>query len=174
VFFDAIAGQVTWTVYCAVLPAGWFVQAGSFSLRNGGRLDITYRGPAGALLTLIEGNVCEGQASGCPASGQALGPASFGDQPGTLLQLASGSGYAIDVSYALYADDGTQLGSNQTVTLPPLGMKQIGRVIQTISGARNTAAATLVLWTPTIGGTFTAFTSLLNNVTNDPATLLPQ
>ncbi|HXQ96619.1 MAG TPA: hypothetical protein VN800_06820 [Candidatus Acidoferrales bacterium] len=102
VFFDAIAGQVTWTVYCAVLPAGWFVQAGSFSLRNGGRLDITYRGPAGALLTLIEGNVCEGQASGCPASGQDLGTASFGDQPGTLLQLASGSGYAIDVNSGMF------------------------------------------------------------------------
>jgi hypothetical protein len=45
VFFEAIAGQVTWAVYCAVLPAGWFVQTGSFSLRDGGHMDITYKGP---------------------------------------------------------------------------------------------------------------------------------
>lgn len=93
----------------------------------------------------------------------------------TNLVLVSGtSGYSIEIDYALYADNGTQLGSNQTVTLPPLGMKQIGRVIETITHARNTSNATLVLWTPTVGGTFTAFASLLNNVTNDPATLLPQ
>ncbi len=93
----------------------------------------------------------------------------------TNLVLVSGtSGYAIEIDYALYADGGTQLGSIQTATLPPLGMKQIGRVIETITGARNTSNATLVLWTPTAGGTFTAFASLLNNATNDPATLLPQ
>jgi hypothetical protein len=97
VFFDAIAGQVTWNVYCAVLPDGWFVQTGSFSLRNGGRMTITYRGPGGALLTLEEGNVCEGQANGCPPSGQQIGPASFGDQAGLLLRLDSAAGYAINV-----------------------------------------------------------------------------
>ncbi len=95
VFFDAIAGQVPWAVYCAVLPDGWFVQAGSFSLRSGGRMEITYHGPEGALLTLEEGNVCEGQASPCPAGGEQIGQASFGDRPGTLTR--AGSGYAIDV-----------------------------------------------------------------------------
>jgi hypothetical protein len=95
VFFDAIAGQVPWAVYCAVLPDGWFVQAGSFSLRSGGRLQITYHGPDGALLTLVEGNVCEGQTSPCSVAGEQLGPASFGDRQGTLTRV--GSGYAIDV-----------------------------------------------------------------------------
>lgn len=95
VFFDAIAGQVTWAVYCAVLPDGWFVQAGSFSLRNGGRMEITYHGPDGALLTLVEGNVCESQTSPCPAAGEQLGQASFGDRQGTLTRV--GSDYAIDV-----------------------------------------------------------------------------
>jgi hypothetical protein len=95
VFFEAIAGQVPWAVYCAVLPDGWFVQAGSFSLRSGGRMEITYHGPNGALLTLVEGNVCEGQTSACPVAGEQLGPASFGDRQGTLTRV--GSGYAIDV-----------------------------------------------------------------------------
>ena len=95
VFFDAIAGQVPWAVYCAVLPDGWFVQTGSFSLRSGGRMEITYHGPEGALLTLEEGNVCEGRTSPCPAAGEQLGQASFGDRQGTLTRV--GSGYAIEV-----------------------------------------------------------------------------
>ena len=100
VFFDAIAGQVSWAVYCAVLPDGWFVQAGSFSLRGGGRMEITYHGPEGALLTLEEGNVCEGQAAPCPATGDQLGQAAFGDLEGTLSRV--GSGYAIDVDAASF------------------------------------------------------------------------
>jgi hypothetical protein len=97
VFFEAIAGQVTWAVYCAVLPAGWFVQTGSFSLRDGGHMDITYKGPNGALLTLDEGAVCAQGAGGCTPQGQQLGTSAFGDRSGTLTALGSGDGYAIYV-----------------------------------------------------------------------------
>ncbi len=97
VFFEAIAGQVTWAVYCAVLPTGWFVQAGSFSLRDGGHMEITYKGPNGALLILDEGNVCAQGASGCAPQGQQLGTSAFGDQTGTLDALGSNDGFAVYV-----------------------------------------------------------------------------
>jgi hypothetical protein len=92
----------------------------------------------------------------------------------TNLVLANASEINVEIDIALYADDGSQLGATRTEVLPPLGMKQIGRIIEAITGARNTANATLVLWTPTGGGRFTAFASLVNNGTNDPATILPQ
>ncbi len=97
VFFEAIAGQVTWSVYCAVLPSGWFVQTGSFSLRDGGRMEITYKGPGGSLLTLEEGNICENGASACAVQGQQLGSSAFGDQTGTLSAMDSSGGYGIYV-----------------------------------------------------------------------------
>jgi hypothetical protein len=100
VFFAAIAGQVTWTVYCAVLPAGWFVDTGSFSLRDGGRMEITYKGPNGARFTLDEGNVCTAGASACGPRNSDLGAARFGDRSGSLV-TTDGSG-----GLALYIDPG--------------------------------------------------------------------
>lgn len=100
VFFEAIAGQVSWTVYCAVLPAGWFVDAGSFSLRDGGRMEITYKGPNGARFALEEGNVCAAPGAGCATGQHALGNAAFGDRSGTLM-ATDGSG-----GLALYVDAG--------------------------------------------------------------------
>lgn len=96
VFFEAIAGQVSWAVYCAVLPAGWYVQAGSFALRGGGRMDITYHGPNGALLTLAEGALCPGGGAACAPVQSSLGSSAFGDQTGTLVSV--GGGYAIYVN----------------------------------------------------------------------------
>lgn len=97
IFFEAIAGQVAWSVYCAVLPQGWFVQTGSFSLRGGGQMEITYRGPNGALLSLHEGNICTQGASACMPQGQPLGTTAFGDRTGTLVALTANGGYAIYV-----------------------------------------------------------------------------
>ena len=82
--------------------------------------------------------------------------------------------YTITVNYAFYGDDGTQLGTTQQATLAPLGMTQINRVVTTGVGAPSGSAGTLVLWTTTPGAVFTGFASLINNGTNDPATLLPQ
>ncbi|MGE5344810.1 MAG: PA domain-containing protein [Acidithiobacillales bacterium] len=92
----------------------------------------------------------------------------------TNLVLVNATERSIEIDIALYADDGTPLGTTMQKSLPPLGMTQIGRIIEAITGARNTANATLVLWTPTTGGSFTAFASLVNNGTDDPATLLPE
>jgi hypothetical protein len=44
-FFEAAAATLDWTVYCAVLPPGWFVDAGEYRRAGGGRLEIAYRGP---------------------------------------------------------------------------------------------------------------------------------
>ena len=95
-FYANLAASVSWDVYCAVLPRGWFVSAGSYRLANGGKLVISYKGPAGATLTLSEGAFCT-DGSGCVPSGTESGPASFGAMDGTLVATDAG-GYAIVVA----------------------------------------------------------------------------
>jgi len=90
----------------------------------------------------------------------------------TNLALANGTTSALVVDYGLVADDGTGLGT-RSVTLPPLGMTQLGRIAELITGTRAVSNATLVLSTPTANGAFAAFASLIEFHTNDPATLLP-
>jgi hypothetical protein len=82
-------------VYCPVLPARWNVVTGSYSGAGGGRLDITYRGPAGSTLALQQGAFCD-TADGCVPDGTDAGDAPFGDQTGTFVQLEDG-GWAIVV-----------------------------------------------------------------------------
>jgi len=94
-FFEAAAATLDWTVYCAVLPAGWFVDAGEFRRAGGGRLEIAYRGPKGARLQLREGAFCT-DGAGCVPSGTEAGDASFGEQAGTLISTDEG-GWAVVV-----------------------------------------------------------------------------
>jgi hypothetical protein len=96
-FFASIAEAVDWPVYCAVLPARWFVDSGEFSLRQGGRLDISYKGPSGARLRLQEGYFCD--TANCSGGGTELGDAAFGDLGGVLLDQGDGR-YAM-VTYAI-------------------------------------------------------------------------
>ncbi len=100
-FLEAVATAVAWPVYCAVLPSGWFVDAGEYRLAAGGRLEITYRGPAGASLALREGAFCTTE-GGCLPAGTDLGGASFGDMTGTLVS-------ADDGSWALAVDAGEDI-----------------------------------------------------------------
>lgn len=100
-FFESIADAVDWPVYCAVLPARWFVDSGEYSLRRGGRLDIAYRGPGGARLHLQEGAFC-GDATGCLPPGEDAGSAAFGDMDGTLVRVDDGS-------FAIVVGDGQPL-----------------------------------------------------------------
>jgi len=85
-FFVAVAGAVAWDVYCAVLPAGWFVDAGEFRLAGGGRMTIAYKGPGGARLEVREGAYCAG-VDGCIPAGPDAGTASFGDRPARLVDV---------------------------------------------------------------------------------------
>lgn len=96
-FFASLAASVAWDVYCAVLPARWNVSDGNYRLASGGRLEITYNGPAGARITLREGAFC-GTLGPCPPAGTDGGPAKFGalaarlyiDGDGTLTVFAQG------------------------------------------------------------------------------------
>jgi hypothetical protein len=94
-FFRAAASALDWTVYCAVLPAGWFVDTGQYRQAGGGWVQIAYRGPGGARLELREGAFCAA-GDGCVPPGTELGDAPFGDRSGTLVALDDG-GYAIVV-----------------------------------------------------------------------------
>jgi hypothetical protein len=89
-FYEAVAGDVTWDVYCAVLPAGWFVDAGSFRLAGGGKLEISYKGPGGQRIEMRQGTYCAG-VDGCIPTGPDAGSASYGDRPGRLVDIGGGS-----------------------------------------------------------------------------------
>lgn len=93
-FYESVSVAVAWTVYCPVLPSGWYVEQGSYRLADGGRLVISYRGPGGAHITLSEGAWCT-DGSGCVPGGTDAGTAAFGDRDGAL--LADGSRYVITV-----------------------------------------------------------------------------
>jgi hypothetical protein len=100
-FFADAAAALTWTVYCASLPAGWFVDAGEYRKAGGGRLEISYRGPSGTRLELHEGAFCA-DGSGCVPSGTESGDAAFGDQTGTLVATDDGG-------WAVVVDEGAAL-----------------------------------------------------------------
>jgi hypothetical protein len=89
-FYAALASSVTWDVYCATLPTGWFVESGSYRLSNGGQLSITYRGPGGARIVVREGGYCAG-VPGCMPTGTDAGSARFGDRDARLLDPGDGS-----------------------------------------------------------------------------------
>ena len=89
-FFANVAGAVDWSVYCPALPSGWFVQSGSYRLAGGARLEISYRGPAGAHIDLKEGAFCS-SSDGCAPGGTDSGTAPFGDREGSLVAVGDGS-----------------------------------------------------------------------------------
>ena len=100
-FFADAASALDWVVYCAVLPSGWFVNTGEYTLRDGGRLTIEYKGPGGARFALDESASCA-TAQGCPPNGTEVGPAELGGLNGTLVALDDGglAVYATDASGA--------------------------------------------------------------------------
>ena len=85
-------------MYCAVLPAGWFVEAGEYRLANGGQMVISYRTNAGGHLELREGRWCTDSETACSPHDSVIGPASFGGLTG---QLTTAGGDLV-----LYVDPG--------------------------------------------------------------------
>jgi hypothetical protein len=94
-FFASVAKAVDWPVVCGALPQGWFISTGSYRLANGGKLVVSYKGPAGATLALSEGAYCA-DAGGCVPSGIEAGDAAMGPLAGTFVALDDG-GFAIVV-----------------------------------------------------------------------------
>lgn len=88
-FFANAAEDLDWPVYCAALPARWFVSAGSYSLAGEGKLEISYKGPNGAMLELREGAFCT-DGTGCVPEGSDAGNVTFGDQAATLVHFEDG------------------------------------------------------------------------------------
>jgi len=91
----------------------------------------------------------------------------------TNLILSNATVAAVDVDLNLVAENGAALG-NKRVSLPPLGMTQVTRVVRDLGVSANVTGARLVLSTATTGGAFSAYASVIDNVTNDPRTLLPK
>ncbi len=88
------------------------------------------------------------------------------------LVLANPTELPVTAQVVLHAADGAVLGARD-VALPPLGMTQISRVASAL-GAATLDAGRISVSTATPGGSVTAYASVLDNVTNDPRTLLPQ
>jgi hypothetical protein len=95
-FYARLAGAVSWTVYCPVLPAGWFLEAGSYRLADGGRVDVTYAGPGSSKLEVREGAFCVADPSTCSPGDHVVGSVAFGDRQGELATLDSG--YVVTVA----------------------------------------------------------------------------
>jgi Leucine-rich repeat (LRR) protein len=89
------------------------------------------------------------------------------------LVLASFAEQSMQVDAQLLGGSGAILATKSYI-LPPLGMTQINRVIHDMGLSDNLTGARLVLSTSTSGGKFAAFVSVIDNITNDPRTLLPQ
>jgi len=87
--------------------------------------------------------------------------------------LSNATVTALDVDLNLIAENGTALGSKR-VSLPPLGMTQVTRVVRDLGVSVDVTGARLVLSTATTGGALAAYASVIDNVTNDPRTLLPK
>lgn len=97
-FFASFAQSVSWPVYCAVLPKGWSVEKGTYRLKNGGRLTITYRRRAdSARVVLDEGTVCA-DTNPCVPAGTSLGSAPFGDRQAEVSSTGGGFAAVVDAS----------------------------------------------------------------------------
>ena len=114
-FFAEAALSMPWAVYCGVLPAGWFVESGTYRLANGGELEVSYNGPGDARFALVEGNACDqfgSDVNACAPRDSVIGEAAFGDQTGQLGQLSNA--FVLDVAR----------GSNPMWRATGLGMSQ--------------------------------------------------
>ena len=91
----------------------------------------------------------------------------------TNLILANATASPLDVDVSLVSESGAALASKR-YSLPPLGMTQVTRVVRDIGIAPDVADARAVLSTPTTGGSFAVYASVIDATTNDPRTLLPR
>jgi len=113
-----------------------------------------------------------GEADFAGATPKALAPIRESASFRTNLVLANPTEVPVTAHVVLFAADGTQIGA-QDVALPPLGMTQLSRVAALL-GAPTLDLGRLSVSTATPGGLVAAYASVIDNVTNDPRTLLPR
>jgi hypothetical protein len=87
--------------------------------------------------------------------------------------LANAGTSQCKVSATLLSPAGFVLGAGEW-TLDPLGMTQVTRIVRDLGVTANVRDVQLLLTTSTTGGAFAAYASVIDNVTNDPRTLLPR
>lgn len=86
------------------------------------------------------------------------------------LGLVNGTDSSLTIQWELFAADGTSLRTGSG-TLPPMGNTQLNRVLADFAPI---AAAYADVWTDTGGGAFACYGSVLDEVSSDPTTVLPQ
>ena len=91
----------------------------------------------------------------------------------TNLILANARETETEVDITLISRDGVVLASRRVV-LQPLEMTQFTRAARELGVSTDIVGGRILLSTPTISGAFAAYAALIDNVTNDPRTLLPQ
>lgn len=101
-YFQDAANQLSFDVYCAALPAGWWLSASEWRGHPNAYLKVSYKNAKGWLISVGENNFCSG-APLCWTSISDLGSAHFGDRAGQLKLRAAGQ-------YAVYVDAGTTHG----------------------------------------------------------------
>ncbi len=101
-FFADASSKLPFDVYCAVLPAGWYLQTAAYEQPNGGKLTISYKGPGGATLAISEGAFCTTSEADCSPHVAIRGTAAFGNKPGMLDILSTPPDVLI-----VYVDPGT-------------------------------------------------------------------
>jgi hypothetical protein len=90
----------------------------------------------------------------------------------TNVVLANATTSSVTATLLLLAADGSTFGTT-TRTLPPLGMTQIGNVVTTLGAPFGTTNAVLVVSTTTAGAQIATYAAVIDNITNDPRTILP-
>ncbi|MFN7987728.1 MAG: PKD domain-containing protein [Thermoanaerobaculia bacterium] len=119
-----------------------------------------------------------GQSVPAVAAASLVGPGSRRSIPGvresaafrTNLVLANGSEAAAEVGVSLVLGDGTEAAS-RSYRVEPLGMIQVTRVVRDLGWAGDVLAGRLVV-APS-SGSVAVYASVIDNLTNDPRTLLP-
>jgi sugar lactone lactonase YvrE len=91
----------------------------------------------------------------------------------TNLIMANATEAPLDVNIQLRSPEGASLASRQLL-LRPLEMSQLTQLVRYLGVTEDTAGAQLLISTSTPGGYLAAYAALIDNVTNDPRTLLPQ
>ncbi|MFN7989646.1 MAG: metallophosphoesterase [Thermoanaerobaculia bacterium] len=91
----------------------------------------------------------------------------------TNLILANATASSLDVDVSLVSEGGAALASKR-YSLPPLGMTQVTRLVRDLGVSADIAGARALLSTPSAGGSFAAYASVIDATTNDPRTLLPR